>query len=409
MLQKIFFSYSRIDGSEFALKLALDLKKEGFDIWIDQEDIRAGSEWDIEIEKALETCDCLLFIETEKSVISNNVLDEVYYALEQRKKVIPLILRDSKTPFRLQRLQHIDFSKNYRTGLSYLINELKGSVGTEALRAEEVVLIKKTDKPFYSRYGGLLLIIACLVILTLAVIIYTSKNEKIIRVTNNEVVNPKDTVSNDRTVSDIKPQDGLQKNDTKIEQVNEKKITAINRNKKTSGEDEATAKTATNTNKELTSLNEIFAGDWQLADVEPKAEYTRGYLKIETLDEKVNIKSYMQFYYFKTNDTSFLSIFNAFAGCTSCVLEKEIKLTAEDVAIASHTYRTLKEDQPESGKAGDTILNASANKSIRASVTLHLINNKTVIIKVKRDVAAELAYGLVLKPFVYSFRFTKPD
>jgi len=67
-LKKIFFSYSRTDASDFTLRLALDLKKEGFDVWIDQEDIRAGSEWDLEIEKALETCDCLLFIESEKSV-----------------------------------------------------------------------------------------------------------------------------------------------------------------------------------------------------------------------------------------------------------------------------------------------------------------------------------------------------
>ena len=54
ILEKIFFSYSRADGSEFALRLAVDLKQKGFDVWIDQEDIRAGSEWDIEIEKALE-------------------------------------------------------------------------------------------------------------------------------------------------------------------------------------------------------------------------------------------------------------------------------------------------------------------------------------------------------------------
>ncbi len=90
-LKKKIFSYSRVDGAPFALRLALDLKKEQFDVWIDQDDIRAGSEWDIEIEKGLETCDYLLFIETAGSVKSENVLDEVYYALEQRKKVIPLI------------------------------------------------------------------------------------------------------------------------------------------------------------------------------------------------------------------------------------------------------------------------------------------------------------------------------
>ncbi len=86
-----------------------------------------------------------------------------------------------------------------------------------------------------------------------------------------------------------------------------------------------------------------------------------------------------------------------------------MKITAEDVAIGSQTYKILKEDQPGDGKAGDTIMNAGSNKSIRASVKLHLINTKTAVIKVQRLVATELSHGLVMKPFVYSFRFTKTD
>jgi hypothetical protein len=79
-----------------------------------------------------------LFIETEKSVTSENVLDEVYYALEQDKMVIPVILHDSKTPFRLQRLQFIDFSKDYNQGLYRLIRtaviKIQRAIPTELLR-----------------------------------------------------------------------------------------------------------------------------------------------------------------------------------------------------------------------------------------------------------------------------------
>ena len=121
--KKIFFSYSRTDA-DFALKLALDLKKEGFDVWIDQEDIRAGSEWDLEIENALATCDCLLFIQSEKSVASSNVLDEVYYALEQNKRVIPVLIDNCNTPFRINRLQRISFIESYETGLTNLKDNL---------------------------------------------------------------------------------------------------------------------------------------------------------------------------------------------------------------------------------------------------------------------------------------------
>ena len=56
MILKIFFSYSRTDGSDFVLKLTPDLEKQGFNVWVDQLDIRAGSEWDLEVQKAF----CLL-------------------------------------------------------------------------------------------------------------------------------------------------------------------------------------------------------------------------------------------------------------------------------------------------------------------------------------------------------------
>ena len=124
-IKKIFFSYSRTDAA-FAVKLALDLKKAGFDVWIDQEDIRAGSEWDLQIEKALTTCDCLLFIQSERSVSSTNVLDEVYYALEENKKVIPVIISNCKPPFRINRLQHVSFIEDYENGLAELKSNLSG-------------------------------------------------------------------------------------------------------------------------------------------------------------------------------------------------------------------------------------------------------------------------------------------
>ena len=174
-LKKIFFSYSRADGSDFALRLALDLKKQGFNVWIDQQDIRAGSEWDLEIEKALETCDCLLFVETEKSVISNNVLDEVYYALEQKKKVIPVILQDSKTPFRLQRLQHVDFTKVYSAGLTHLIRELKGSEATLFFQPGEHEEQQKNSRTFFTKTSSLILIITLVVIVIAAVVMYSVK------------------------------------------------------------------------------------------------------------------------------------------------------------------------------------------------------------------------------------------
>ena len=72
-------------------------------------------------------------------------------------------------------------------------------------------------------------------------------------------------------------------------------------------------------------------------------------------------------------------------------------------------YQILKENRPGVGKAGDTLMNASSNKSIGAAVTLQFINNTTALVKVQRSDAISLSNGIVLAPFVYSFRFMKID
>jgi hypothetical protein len=50
-----FFSYSRED-SEFALRLAADLRAAGANVWIDQLDIGPGQRWDRSVQDALENC-----------------------------------------------------------------------------------------------------------------------------------------------------------------------------------------------------------------------------------------------------------------------------------------------------------------------------------------------------------------
>ena len=128
--QKIFFSYSRVDGESFAFKLADDLRKAGANIWLDQQNIKPGKIWDLEIEKALESSNCVLFLASEKSTTSNNVLNEVYYAIEEKKEVIPVIIHDCKIPFRLKRLQYIDFTHDYNVGLTRLLKSLEAYLST---------------------------------------------------------------------------------------------------------------------------------------------------------------------------------------------------------------------------------------------------------------------------------------
>ena len=90
-----FFSYCRED-SDFALRLAGDLKGAGASVWLDQLEIVPGQRWDRAFEDALANCSRMLVILTPASVNSTNVMDEVSFALEEKKTVIPLISRISR-------------------------------------------------------------------------------------------------------------------------------------------------------------------------------------------------------------------------------------------------------------------------------------------------------------------------
>jgi len=125
-----FFSHSRQDA-EFVLKLATDLKLAGAAVWLDQLDIAPGQRWDKAIEQALADCPNLLVVLSPASVESNNVMDEVSFALEENRVVIPVFYQDCKIPFRLRRLQYIDFRTNYEKGLRDLL-ALLGVPGSTA-------------------------------------------------------------------------------------------------------------------------------------------------------------------------------------------------------------------------------------------------------------------------------------
>ena len=123
MTSATFISYSHGD-STFAFRLAEDLRAAGVNVWIDNKDISSGKHWDLTIEKALVDCTSMLAILSPASVTSNNVLDEVSFALDHNKTVIPIIYKGCDVPYRLRRLQYLDFTQNYRSGFDELLEAL---------------------------------------------------------------------------------------------------------------------------------------------------------------------------------------------------------------------------------------------------------------------------------------------
>jgi hypothetical protein len=115
--QRTFISYPR-KNSEFALKLARELKSAGFDVWFDQLDIPAGARWDDEVQKALAECGIFMVILTPEAIESENVKDEIGYAIDSRKRILPVLLKPCIVPFRLRRFHYVDFTMlDYDTGI----------------------------------------------------------------------------------------------------------------------------------------------------------------------------------------------------------------------------------------------------------------------------------------------------
>ena len=149
-----FFSYARVD-SEFALRLAKDLKGAGAEVWIDKLDIEPGQEYDVAIEEALNSCERILVILSPASVKSTNVRNEISRALRKGKHVIPVIYQACDIPLNLERNQYIDFQSSYETGLKVLLGGLDvRALGRGAAASASAQIDPGTAVPQSGNFGS---------------------------------------------------------------------------------------------------------------------------------------------------------------------------------------------------------------------------------------------------------------
>ncbi len=106
--KKIFISYSRND-TEYVSSLVQALRQLGFDVWFDK-NIMTGNDWDDTIEEEISNADTVILILSKTSVASENVKDEMSYALSLGKSVNPIKIEECNVPMRLARKQFIDFA-----------------------------------------------------------------------------------------------------------------------------------------------------------------------------------------------------------------------------------------------------------------------------------------------------------
>ncbi len=139
-MSHIFISYSREDLA-FARYLRAMLSQEGFAVWMDEQNLHAGTNWWKEIERNIDTCAAFVVVMSPTADESMYVHNEIHRALNQKKPLFPVLL--SGEPFSLlANIQAADMRAGLKARLSpSLVKDLRAVCGvvTERTICFEIV------------------------------------------------------------------------------------------------------------------------------------------------------------------------------------------------------------------------------------------------------------------------------
>src|SRR5262245_66456135 len=91
---QFFISYAREDKA-FAMKLRGGLAARGRLAWLDLKNIGALAPWRKEIATAIDAADVFVFILSPDAVTSSACRSELRFAIEAKKRLAPLVWRDT--------------------------------------------------------------------------------------------------------------------------------------------------------------------------------------------------------------------------------------------------------------------------------------------------------------------------
>lgn len=113
-MRHIFVSYSRID-SEVVEPIVARLEQDGFHVWIDREEIKAGELWHEAIVQAVDNAYAFVLMLSPGSTASDNVRKEVDLAEDASKELVPVLLAPVELPANLRyQLAGIQWIEYYR-------------------------------------------------------------------------------------------------------------------------------------------------------------------------------------------------------------------------------------------------------------------------------------------------------
>ena len=149
MNEDIFISYSRKDNAR-VIPIVRQLREEGYSVWLDEGQIEAAALWAEQIVEGIKSCRVLLFMISENSINSHNVLKEVMLASELEKAILPVYLKECRLPdryrYQLTGIQHIELFKEDARSQVERISEALNKAGAPKA-GEEQELTESTPTP----------------------------------------------------------------------------------------------------------------------------------------------------------------------------------------------------------------------------------------------------------------------
>jgi hypothetical protein len=125
----VFISYAKVDTRDLALRIRDRLNQQpGVTAWMD-ESLELASSWAAQIEYEIERADyvvVLLSPDVNRTATSTRgrsfVLNEIDYAQQLYKTIIPVIAQPTRTPLQLAGIQYTDLSRDTEVGIDRLIS-----------------------------------------------------------------------------------------------------------------------------------------------------------------------------------------------------------------------------------------------------------------------------------------------
>ncbi len=175
----IFISYAKVDSYELARKIHdAVIKIPGTTAWMD-DSLETASSWAAQIQIEIDRCDYVVLLlspdvnRTPSATQARSfVLNEIDYALEGHKPIIPVMAQRTRIPVQIAGIQYIDFTRNQDMGLQRLLNDIGKRAGIVVPTSTATFTPSRTTPPV----RRLVWIVGIPVALIIAALLFVSSN-----------------------------------------------------------------------------------------------------------------------------------------------------------------------------------------------------------------------------------------